>query len=81
MKGKIKEGRILVKVREQKEKTENGIIIPSMVVAQKVADVFIGYGEVAKDDVIYFTQGQGQKVVIDGESYLLLRETDVLYIE
>ena len=79
LKGHIPDGKILIKVREPEEKTSSGIYIPPTVTDQKTADVIIGYGGVKTGDVIYFKEN-GYKVHIEGEDYLLLRETDVLYI-
>ena len=80
LKGHIPDGKILIKVRETEEKTNSGIIIPSTAIEQKTADVVIGWGGVECGDIIYFS-AEGYKVHIEGEDYLLLRETDVLYIE
>lgn len=83
MKGNVLEGRILVKEITPEETTSSGVIIPAVVQDQRKATVEIAGNETKIGDVVYFNNSKVRsvKLYIDDEWYLLLRESDVLYIE
>ena len=81
MKGKVHKGRVLVKEQVLKEKTVNGIIIPVAEQKQLKGEIVIGGEQVKVGDTIYYAPEKGVKIVIEEEKFLLLGESDVLYIE
>ena len=88
LKGKILAGKILVKPMEAEEKTQSGIIIPDSAKEkpQQGTVVLVGAGkkdepmEVKVGDVVSYGKYSGTELHIDGEDYLLMSQTDVLYI-
>ena len=85
--------RILVKRVEEEEKTATGIIIPDTAKEKPIQGEVISVGkgvvgddgkvralEVKKGDRILFTKYGGNEVKIDGEEYLIMRESDVMGI-
>jgi chaperonin GroES len=88
LKGKILAGKVLVKPNEAEEKTASGIIIPDSAKEKPRQGVIILAGspkkdeemEVKKGDVVLYGKYAGQEITIDGEDYLLISQTDVLYI-
>lgn len=88
LKGKILAGKVLVKPDEAEAKTASGIIIPDsakekprqgkvMLVgaAKKDEDM-----EVKKGDIVLYGKYSGQELTIDGEDYLLISQSDILFI-
>ena len=88
LKGKILAGKILVKPHEADETTVSGIIIPDSAkekpqmgkvllvgVAKKEEEMEIKVG-----DTVLYGKFTGQELDIDGDDYLLMSQTDVLYI-
>ena len=93
MKTKIRplHDRILVKRVEEEEKTASGIIIPDTAKEKPVEGevIAVGKGKVDDDgkvrkldvkvgDRILFTKYGGTDVKLDGEEYLIMRESDVM---
>jgi len=87
------EDRIIVRPLEAEEKTAGGIIIPDNAKEkpQKGEIVAVGPGKVSdkgtkiemtlkKGDKILYGKYSGTEVKIDGEDYLIVRESDVLAI-
>ena len=85
--------RVIVKRIEEEEKTKGGIIIPDTAKEkpQEGNVVALGTGKVNEDGKkVEFTVKKGDKVLIskyggteikvDGESYLIMREDDILGI-
>lgn len=88
LKGKILAGKILVLPHAAEEKTVSGIIIPDSAKEkpQVGSVVLAGAGkkdepmEVKVGDVVFYGKYSGTELNIDGEDYLLMSQTDVLYI-
>jgi chaperonin GroES len=88
LKGKILAGKILVETDAAEEKTVSGIIIPDS--AQEKPQVgtvvLVGAGktdepmELKAGDVVFYGKYAGTELDIDGADYLLMSQTDVLYI-
>jgi co-chaperonin GroES (HSP10) len=81
MKGKILKGRLLIKERVLKEENKGGIIIPVADQKQRIGEVLIGGEQVIKGDVIYYASAKGVNITIDEEKFILLGESEVLYVE
>ena len=88
LKGKILAGKILVSPQEAEEKTQSGIIIPDSAKEkpQQGKVVFVGAAkkdepmEVKVGDVVVYGKYSGTELNIDGEDFLLMSQSDVLYI-
>ncbi|MBN1133186.1 MAG: co-chaperone GroES [Bacteroidales bacterium] len=88
LKGKILAGKILVKPVEADEKTASGIIIPDTAKEKPHQGKVIIVGADKKDEPMEVKVGQtvlygkyaGQELTIDREEYLLISQSDVLYI-
>ena len=88
LKGKILAGKILVQTQEAEEKTVSGIIIPDS--AQEKPQVgtvvLVGAGktdepmELKVGDVVFYGKYAGVELNVDDADYLLMSQTDVLYI-
>ena len=85
--------RIVIKVLESEEKTKSGIVLPDTAKEkpQQGEVVAIGSGktldngqkvplEVKVGDRVLFAKYAGTEVKIDGEEYMVLKESDVLAI-
>jgi chaperonin GroES len=85
--------RILVKPLEAEEKTKGGIIIPDNAKEkpQKGEVVAVGPGKIAdngqkivmelkKGDKVLYGKYSGTEVTIDGQEYLIVKESDVLAV-
>ena len=88
LKGKILAGKILIEPTAAEEKTASGIIIPETAKEKPQQGVVIMVGDSKKDEpmevkvgetVLYGKYG-GQELTIDGSEYLLISQSDVLYI-
>lgn len=86
--------RVVVKVMEQEERTKGGIVLPDTAKEkpQQGKVVAVGPGrildngqrvapEVKVGDVVIFAKYGGTEVEVDGEEYLVLRESDILAIQ
>ncbi|MFV0266232.1 MAG: co-chaperone GroES [Draconibacterium sp.] len=88
LKGKILAGKILVLPQEAETKTASGIIIPDSAKEKPLAGKVVLVGadkkdepmEVAVGDTVFHGKYAGTELNIDGVDYLLLSQTDVLYI-
>ena len=89
IKGKILAGMILVMPKKAEAKTASGIIIPDSAKEkpQEGKVILVGAArkdeemEVKKGDQILYGKYAGQELSIDGEDYLLISQSDVLFIE
>jgi chaperonin GroES len=88
LKGKILAGKILVEPREAEEKTQSGIIIPDSAKEKPQEGTVVLVGADKKDepmeikvgDVVVYGKYSGTELNIDDEDYLLMSQSDVLYI-
>ena len=85
--------RVVVKPLEEAEQKKGSIIIPDTAKEkpQKGKIVAVGPGkmtddgkrikmELKKGDVVFYSRYSGSEVTIDGDAYLILRESDILAI-
>ena len=87
-KGRILAGKVLVKPHEAEEKTASGIIIPDSAKEKPRQGTVILIGvpkkdeemEVKKGDVVLYGKYSGQELTINGEDYLLISQSDILFI-
>lgn len=88
LKGKILAGKVLVKPSEAEDKTASGIIIPDTAreKPQHGSVVMVGTDkkdelmEVKVGDKVLYGKFAGQELTIDEEDYLLISQSDVLFI-
>jgi chaperonin GroES len=88
LKGKILAGKVLVKPHEAEQKTSSGIVIPDSAKEKPRMGTIVLVGaskkdeemEVKKGDNVLYGKYSGQELSIDGDDYLLLSQSDVLYI-
>lgn len=87
-KGRILAGKVLVKPHEAEAKTASGIIIPDSAKEKPRQGTVILVGapkkdeemEVKKGDVVLYGKYSGQELTINGEDYLLVSQSDILFI-
>ncbi|MFZ5952941.1 MAG: co-chaperone GroES [Candidatus Rifleibacteriota bacterium] len=86
--------RVIVKPKDTVEKSKGGVILPDTASKEKPIEgtvLAVGPGklndngertplEVKKDDQIIFSKYAGTEIKIDDDSYLILREEDILAI-
>lgn len=84
--------RVVIKVLESEEKTKSGIVLPDTAKEkpQQGKVLAVGSGEiidgkkvpleVKEGDKVIFSKYAGTEVKIDGEEYLILRQSDILAI-
>jgi len=88
LKGKILAGKVLVKPYEAEAKTASGIIIPDSAKEKPRQGKVILVGaakkdedmEVKKGDEVLYGKYSGQELTVDGEDYLLISQSDILFI-
>lgn len=88
LKGKILAGKVLVRPNDAEEKTASGIIIPDSAKEKPQQGTVALAGAAKKDeimevkpgDVVLYGKYSGQELSIDGVDYLLMAQSDVLYI-
>ncbi|MBR8534312.1 co-chaperone GroES [Carboxylicivirga mesophila] len=88
LKGRILAGKILVKPQAAETTTASGIIIPDSAKEKPLQGTVVLVGEAKKDevmevkvgDVVLYGKYGGTELAIDGEDYLLISQSDVLYI-
>ena len=88
LKGKILAGKILVQAKAAEEKTVSGIIIPDSAKEKpQIGTVLLVGGdkknepmELKAGDVVFYGRYSGTELHIEGEDYLLMAQSDVLYI-
>jgi chaperonin GroES len=82
--------RVIVKPKEAEETTKGGIILPDTAKEKPVEGTIVAVGEgkttedgklikltVKTGDVILYGKYSGTEVKIDGDEYLIMRESDV----
>ncbi|WP_440999639.1 co-chaperone GroES [Fodinibius sp. SL11] len=93
-KSKIKplSDRVLVQPKPAEEKTESGIIIPDSAKEKPQEGTVVAAGpgkvengnkidmSVAEGDKVLYGKYSGTEVTLDGEEYLIMRESDILGI-
>lgn len=86
--------RVIVKPKDAVEKSKGGVLLPDTVSKEKPVEgtvIATGPGkfneagerialEVKKDDKIFFSKYAGTEIKVEDESYLILREEDILAI-
>lgn len=80
--------RVLVKPAEAEEKTASGIIIPDSAKEKPLRGEIIAVGKGTKDEEMVLAQGDhvlygkyaGTEIELNGEKYLIMRQSDVLAI-
>ncbi|HPR30805.1 MAG TPA: co-chaperone GroES [Prolixibacteraceae bacterium] len=88
LKGRILAGKILVEPMAAEEKTASGIIIPDSAKEKPHQGKVVLAGAAKKDetmevkagDTVFYGKYAGTELSIDGTDYLLLSQSDVLYI-
>jgi len=88
LKGKVLAGKILVKPQEAETTTSSGIIIPDSAKEKPLQGQVVLVGSAKKDeemeikagDVVLYGKYGGTELSIDGVDYLLMSQSDVLYI-
>jgi chaperonin GroES len=88
LKGRILAGKVLVKPDEAEEKTASGIIIPDSAKEKPRQGTVVLVGapkkdeemEVKKGDVVLYGKYSGQELNISGDDYLLISQSDILFI-
>ena len=86
--------RIVLKVIEEVEKTPGGIVLPDTAKEKPTVGEVIAVGpgrtldngqrvapEVKRGDKVVFSRYGGTEVKINGEEYLIIRESDILAIK
>jgi chaperonin GroES len=85
--------RVIVKPSEAEEKTKGGIILPDTAKEKPIEGtlVAVGPGKVAEDgktvklevkvgDKVLYGKYSGTEVTVEGETYLIMRESDIFAI-
>ena len=85
--------RVIVKPMKQEEKTKGGIIVPDTAKEKPVEGTVIAVGpgkvsedgklvkmEVKEGDKILYGKYSGTEVTVEGEDYLIMRESDIFAI-
>lgn len=88
LKGKILAGKVLVKPTPAETKTASGIIIVDSAKEKPLNGTVVLVGAAKKDepvevkvgDVVLYGKYAGTELSIDGEDYLLINQSDVLYV-
>jgi chaperonin GroES len=88
LKGKILAGKVLVKPYEAEAKTASGIIIPDSAKEKPRQGKVVLVGaakkdeemEIKKGDEVLYGKYSGQELTIDGQDYLLISQSDILFI-
>jgi len=89
IKGKVNAGKVLVKPFPAEEKTASGIIIPDSAKEKPQKGEVVKVGEAKKDepvivkegDVVLYGKYSGTELAIEGTDYLLMNQSDILFIE
>ncbi len=88
MKLKPLEDRVLVKPAEAEEKTASGLIIPDTAKEKPQKGTVVAVGKGKKDepltvkagDHVLYGKYSGTEITVDGEEYLIMRESDIYAI-
>ncbi len=86
--GKVIAGKVLVRPSEAEEKTAGGIYIPDSAKDSPLHGNVVLAGAALKDQTVDVKEGDkvmygkyaGTELEIDGEKYLLMAHSDILYI-
>jgi chaperonin GroES len=86
--GKVLAGKILVQPKKAEEKTISGIIIPDSAKEKPQVGTIVLAGAAKEDepmevkvgDVVFYGKYSGTELNVDGVDYLLMSQTDVMYI-
>jgi chaperonin GroES len=83
--------RVIVKQSEAEEKTKSGILLPDMAKEKPTKGKVVGVGPgklddngkpmeigVREGDMVYYGKYSGTDVEVDGQKYVILRESDLL---
>ena len=78
--------RVLVKPAEAEEKTASGIIIPDSAKEKPLKGKVVAVGEGTKDEKMILEEGDevlygkyaGTELELDGEKFIIMRQSDVL---
>jgi chaperonin GroES len=89
IKGKVNAGKVLIKPFPAEEKTASGIIIPDSAKEKPQKGEVVKVGEPKKDepvvvktgDVVLYGKYSGTELTIEGNDYLLMNQSDILYVE
>ncbi len=89
LKGRILAGKILVEPIAAEEKTASGIIIPDSAKEKPLQGKVVLVGadkadepmEVKTGDTVFYGKYAGTELHIDNADYLLIAQSDVLYIQ
>ena len=88
LKGKVLAGKVLVKPDEAEAKTASGIIIPDSAKEKPRQGKVVLVGAAKKDeeievkvgDIVLYGKYSGQELTIDGEDFLLISQSDIIFI-
>ena len=88
IKGKILAGKVLVVPQQAETKTAGGIIIPESAKEKPLSGQVVLVGIAKKDEsmevkagnTVFYGKYAGTELTIDGKDYLLISQSDVLYI-
>ena len=88
LKGKVLAGKIMVQPQAAEEKTISGIIIPDSAKEKPQVGTVVLVGSPKKDepmeikagDMVFYGKYSGTELNIDGTDYMLMSQTDVLFI-
>lgn len=88
LKGKILAGKILVEPQEAVTKTAGGLYIPDSAKEKPLQGNVVLVGadksdepmEIAAGDVVFYGKYAGTELNINGTDYILISQSDVLYI-
>jgi chaperonin GroES len=80
--------RVIVKAADAEEKTKGGIIIPDTAKEKPQRGIVVAAGPGKKDEPVTVKAGNtvlygkyaGTEIQIDGQDYLIMRESDILAI-
>ncbi len=89
IKGKVNSGKVLIKPFPAEEKTASGIIIPDSAKEKPQKGEVVKVGDPKKDepvivkegDVVLYGKYSGTELSIEGNDYLLMNQSDILYVE
>lgn len=81
--------RVLVEPQAAEEKTASGIIIPDSAKEKPQRGEVVKVGDAKKDepvivkagDVVLYGKYSGTELTIEGNDYLLMNQSDILYVE
>ena len=80
--------RVLVKPNEAESKTASGLIIPDTAKEKPQKGTVVAVGQGTKDeemqvkvgDVVLYGKYSGSELNVDGEDYLMMRQSDILAV-